>query len=463
MIDASAPAQVVGAGVRHRGLPLSERRLLLIGLDVVAVSAAFVAAFNLHTSSVRGVGFYVPRLGTLITVGVYLACAQMADAYDVRAAATVVGNLRAAGTALACSFVGLLGVFFLIPYRITRPTLLLWLPLAAITVMTARLLCRRLLAADHLVSRIVLVMPRQALEDVWPEVRSHIGGLYRIAGVVEPTRPDCAERLHTMVATRDVDQIVLGVGDQVSRELFSGVLGCHDAGVTVRSVADLYEELTGRLLLDQLGPAWLMSLPMRSETSRLYSTFKRTLDVATALLGLALLAAILPAVTAMVVADDPGPIFHRQTRVGKYGRTFTLYKLRTMRETARDTGDMLPWTEQGDPRITHVGRLLRRLHLDELPQAWSVLRGHMSLIGPRPEQPHYVEQMRGHIDLYNTRLTVRPGLTGWAQVSYGYGSGVEGTRVKLAYDLYYVRHQSVSLDLLIMARTILAVLRLTGR
>jgi exopolysaccharide biosynthesis polyprenyl glycosylphosphotransferase len=461
VLDTPAPA--VLPGVRHRGLPLAERRLLLIGLDVAAVSAAFVAAFNLHTAGARGVGFYVPRLGTLIAVAVYLACAHMADAYDLRAAATVVGNLRTAGTALACSFVGLLGVFFVVPYRITRPTLLLWLPLAAVTVLSGRVLCRRLLAADHLASRIALVMPREALESVWPEVRSHIGGLYRIAGVVEPTRPDCAERLRTMVATRDVDQIVLGVGDQVSRELFRGVLGCHDAGVTVRSVADLYEELTGRLLLDQLGPSWLMSLPMRSETSRLYGTFKRTVDVVAALLGLALLAVVLPPITAMVVADDPGPIFHRQARVGKYGRTFTLHKLRTMREPAGDTGAGLPWTERGDRRITRVGRLLRRLHLDELPQAWSVLRGDMSLIGPRPEQPRYVEELRQHIDLYNTRLTVRPGLTGWAQVSYGYGSDVDGTRMKLAYDLYYVKHQSVSLDLLIVVRTVLAVLRLSGR
>jgi exopolysaccharide biosynthesis polyprenyl glycosylphosphotransferase len=457
VIDASAPAAL--AGVRRRGLPVAERRLLLIGLDVIAVAAAFVVAFNLHTAEVRNSGFYIPRLGTLIAVGIYLVCAHMADAYDMRALATVPGTLRVVGTTLTCSFVGLLGVFFLLPYRITRPTLLLWLPLAALAVLFGRLLCRRLLASDHLVSRIALVMPRKGLEDVWPEVSPLIGGLYRVAGVVDPARADCTERLRSMVATRDVDQIVLGVRDDVSRDLFRGVLGCHDAGVTVRSVADLYEELTGRLLLDQLGHTWLMSLSMRSETSRLYSTFKRGVDLLAATAGLAVLALALPLVTTLVVIDNPGPIFHRQTRVGKYGRTFTLYKLRTMREG----NSPLVWTERGDRRITRVGRLLRRLHLDELPQVWSVLRGDMSLIGPRPEQPHYVEELREHIDFYNTRLTVRPGLTGWAQVSYGYGSGIDGTRVKLGYDLYYVKHQSVSLDLLIMARTVLAVLRLGGR
>jgi len=455
-----APAQTVLSGVRHRGLPLSERRLLLAGLDVVAVSAAFVVAFNLHTAGVRDAGFYVPRLGTLITVAVFLACAHMADAYNPRTARSVIGNLRAVSTTLAFSFVGLLGVFFAVPYQITRSTLLIWLPLAGVAVMAGRLVSRRLLAGEHLASRIALVMPREGLESVWPEVRAHLGGLYRVAGVVEPGRAECTERLRNLVATRGVDQIVLGVGDNVSRDLFRGVLGCHDAGVRVRSIADLYEEITGRLLLDQLGPAWLMSLPMRSDSSRLYITFKRAVDVVTAAIGLAAFAVVLPLVTTLVVIDNPGPVFHRQVRIGKYGRRFTLYKVRTMRQRSDPE---LSWTAASDPRITRVGRLLRRLHVDELPQFWSVLRGDMSLIGPRPEQPHYVDELRRQVDFYDTRLTVRPGLTGWAQVNYGYGSGIEGTRAKLSYDLYYVKHQSVSLDLLIMARTLVAVLRLSGR
>ena len=457
MIDATAQATL--AAVRRRGLALAERRLLLIGLDVVGVAVAFIIAFNLRTSEVRNAGFYVPRLGTLITVGVYLACAHMAEAYNLRTAMTARGTLRVVGTALTCSFIALLGIFFVVPYQITRPTLLFWLPLAAVTVIGGRVLCRRLLAADNLVSRIALVMPREALENVWPEVRPHIGGLYHVAGVVDPTRPECADRLRIMVALRDVDQIVLGVRDDVSRDLFRGVLGCHDAGVTVRSVADLYEELTARMLLDQLGPTWLMSLEMRGETSRLYRAFKRGVDLVAGIIGVSLLAFTLPLVTTLVVLDNRGSIFHRQTRVGKYGHTFTLYKLRTMREGSGPT----VWTEQGDRRITRVGKLLRRLHIDELPQAWSILRGDMSLIGPRPEQPHYVDELREQIDFYNTRLTVRPGLTGWAQVNYGYGSGVDGARRKLSYDLFYVKNQSVSLDLLIMVRTVLAVLKLGGR
>jgi lipopolysaccharide/colanic/teichoic acid biosynthesis glycosyltransferase len=198
---------------------------------------------------------------------------------------------------------------------------------------------------------------------------------------------------------------------------------------------------------------------MRSQTSHIYAAIKRTLDVVVAIPALIVLGVlVLP--LAVVVKLDGGPVFHRQVRVGKHSRPFTVVKLRTMRHLPAEA---TTWTETGDRRITLVGHLLRRLHLDELPQAWSILRGQMSLIGPRPEQPQYVEQLRSEIDFYNTRLTVRPGLTGWAQVNSGYGSSVDDARVKLSYDLYYVKHQSLSLDLIIMARTVMAVLSLSGR
>ena len=173
-----------------------------------------------------------------------------------------------------------------------------------------------------------------------------------------------------------------------------------------------------------------------------------------------MLAVLLPFVWVAVKFEDRGPLFHRQDRVGHFGRAFEILKLRTM--YARP-GEKLHWTALDDERITRVGRVLRRLHLDELPQAWNILRGDMSVVGPRPEQIRYVEELRESIPYYNTRLSVRPGLTGWAQVNFGYGSGVDGSTVKLSYDLYYIKHQSVALDLLIIARTLFAVATLKGR
>jgi lipopolysaccharide/colanic/teichoic acid biosynthesis glycosyltransferase len=158
--------------------------------------------------------------------------------------------------------------------------------------------------------------------------------------------------------------------------------------------------------------------------------------------------------------EDRGPLLYRQERLGKYATPFTILKLRTMQPERRAKPRQ---TDAGDMRITRVGRVLRKLHLDELPQAWNVLKGEMSMIGPRPEQPAYVATLQKSIDFYNTRLSVRPGLTGWAQVNLGYGEGVEGAREKLSYDLYYIKRQAPALDLLILTRTLFAVLSLSGR
>jgi exopolysaccharide biosynthesis polyprenyl glycosylphosphotransferase len=432
---------------------------MLGALDLAAVAVAYIAAFNLRTSEVRGVGFYVPRSGTVIAVVVWLVAAQFTDAYNLRRAAQVRSTLATVGATLMLSAAGLLVVFFAMPYRITRPTILIWTGFAALLVTGSRLAYRRTLTSVRLAQPIALVATPQVLETIWPDVRAEATNFYKVRQVLDPAKPGVHDKLATLTVTGNVGEVVLGVRDDISRELFAGLLRCYNSGIRVRSLADLYEELTGRLLLDQLGHSWLTSLPMRSETSRVYSLCKRGVDVAAAAAGLVVLGVFLAPAAALIKLDG-GPLFHRQARVGKYGRVFQLTKLRTMRVAVEaDTR----WTEQGDPRITRVGRVLRAIHVDELPQMWSILHGDMSLIGPRPEQPQYVEALQREIGFYDTRLTVRPGLTGWAQVNYGYGSGVDGTRVKLSYDLYYIKRQSVSLDLLVAARTLMAVLRVGGR
>ena len=323
-----------------------------------------------------------------------------------------------------------------------------------------RLVYRQVFAHAFFAGRMALVADRDVLERTWPDVGRHLAGLYRIVGVVDPRRPDCIARLRATVANRQADQIVVGMRGDLPEDLFGELVSSYDRGVVVRSLADLVEELTGRLLLDQLGQTWLLSLRMRSETSRVYALFKRLVDVSAGALGLLAMSIVIAPVALAMLIEDRGPILHRQTRLGQYGHPFDILKLRTMRV---DRSPSLQWAENADPRITRVGRVLRRLHLDELPQAWNVLRGHMSVVGPRPEQPHYVEQLRAVIPYYDTRLSVRPGLTGWAQVNYGYGSGIDGARIKLSYDLYYIKRQSAALDLLILARTVLAVAALRGR
>jgi lipopolysaccharide/colanic/teichoic acid biosynthesis glycosyltransferase len=185
------------------------------------------------------------------------------------------------------------------------------------------------------------------------------------------------------------------------------------------------------------------------------------MDLTLGVVGLVIFGAMLPLLALLIVLDSPGPVFFAQERVGRAGRPFKLVKLRTMIPDAeRESGPL--WAVHGDPRVTRVGRFLRMSRLDEAPQLINVLAGQMSLIGPRPERPAFVADLQAGIPFYRARLSVRPGVTGWAQVNYGYGSTVEDQIAKLQYDLYYIRHRSLLLDTLILLRTVGQVLALRG-
>lgn len=186
---------------------------------------------------------------------------------------------------------------------------------------------------------------------------------------------------------------------------------------------------------------------------------KRSLDVLLATFGMVLLACAIPLVAAVNILGNRGPLLFRQQRVGKDGRLFTIIKFRTM-APGDDASD---WTRPDDPRLNRVGMLLRRLHLDELPQVWNVVRKELSFVGPRPEQPRYVEELSEKIPFYDVRHLVRPGITGWAQVKYGYGADELDALEKLQYEFYYLRHQGIVLDLRIIGRTLRSVVARQGR
>lgn len=458
MIAQDVPGATITA--RRRGILVSERKLLLAAGDTILVAASLILAFNLRSGPIQHHELTVPWLGVVLVTVIWLAAALVVDAYDLHLAVSVRGIFRVVATTVTLEMIALLAVFFAVPYGVTRPTILIWVVLAAITVLLWRLLYRRVFARAIFAGRMVLVGDADILERVWEDVDVQMSGLYRVVGTIHPLDPDAGSRLAAAAAGHEADQIVLGAEEDLPTELFASLVDCYDQGMLVRSVADVYEELTGRLLVERLRQTWLLSLQQRGETSRVYALFKRLIDVAASLLGLVVLGVLLPFVWVAIMIEDHGPVFHKQVRVGHFGKPFNILKLRTMRVRPREE---LQWTGEDDVRITKVGAILRRLHLDELPQSWNILRGDMSVVGPRPEQPHYVEELRKTIPYYNTRLSVRPGLTGWAQVNYGYGSGVDGSTVKLSYDLYYIKRQSVALDLLIMARTVFAVATLKGR
>ncbi|HEY2814057.1 MAG TPA: sugar transferase [Acidimicrobiales bacterium] len=234
----------------------------------------------------------------------------------------------------------------------------------------------------------------------------------------------------------------------------------HEAGVRVRTLSLFYEEWIGKLPLSELERASLL-FDIREVHGSRYVRLKRLLDFALGSVGLVALIVVMPFVAAGNVIANRGPFLYRQERIGKGGRRFSILKFRTMRRG--DGGLANEWTRENDPRITPFGRLMRRTHLDELPQVINIVRGDLSIVGPRPEQPHYVEELSEKLPFYSLRHLVRPGLTGWAQVKYGYAGDERDALEKLQYEFWYLRNQNLGLDLRIVGRTVRSVAGHDGR
>jgi exopolysaccharide biosynthesis polyprenyl glycosylphosphotransferase len=255
--------------------------------------------------------------------------------------------------------------------------------------------------------------------------------------------------LSDVVERQRPDIVVLAVGEARS-EAFERLLDVAGLGFKVVGLPEFHEHAFGRVPVRTLTPGWFMNVLHLYR--RPYTRFaKRLFDVTVATAGLLLTAWTFP-LLALLVSRTKGPVVFRQTRLGEGGRPFTIYKFRTMRVDAEAGGAI--WAAERDPRVTRVGGLMRRTRLDELPQLWNVLRGDMSIVGPRPERPEFVEQLQGAVPFWSRRHLVKPGITGWAQVRRGYTADAEGTVDKLSYDLWYLRHRSLLLDLAICVKTV---------
>lgn len=251
--------------------------------------------------------------------------------------------------------------------------------------------------------------------------------------------------------------LVLDRAAQASDSLVARAAALHESGVRVRTLSLFYDEWLGKLPVSELERVALMFDIGELHRAR-YGRLKRLGDIGISVAGLVVLVLLVVPVWVINLIGNRGPLFYRQPRVGKRGRPFAMMKFRTMRPGAERT-----WTSDSDPRVTRFGRVLRRSHLDELPQVVNVLRGDLSVVGPRPEQPQYVAELSERIPFYELRHLVRPGLTGWAQVKYDYGASESDSLEKLQYEFFYLRHQSLTMDLRIIARTIRSVIRGEGR
>ena len=275
--------------------------------------------------------------------------------------------------------------------------------------------------------------------------------------IPEAIARDAIYNLADHVVLLNASEVVLALEERRNSLPLKDLLRIKTTGVHVNEISTFLERETGRVDLDSVNPSWLIFSDGFSSGRMVSSAFKRLFDIAASVILLVLALPVILVTAAAIKFESRGPVFYRQRRVGLYNVGFDIIKLRSMRQDAEVAGKAV-WAEKDDPRITRVGRFIRKVRIDELPQAWSVLKGEMSFVGPRPERPQFVEDLEQKLPYYAERHMVKPGITGWAQINYPYGASIEDARQKLEYDLYYAKNYSPFLDLLILLQTIRVVL-----
>lgn len=472
-------------------LAFSERRLLLRVGDLVLISASIVLSFWLWFG-LSGNTFTWELVRTqMLWVGLVFfgwpVWLFFNDLYNLRWAVQVPRLVRAILLGCVAIFVAYLSVFFvtsrtpvvslLADMPIERDPLRL-APALAIGVSGALLLIWRIgyavvLGGPHARRRLLIIGANEPGLVLWRTIRQLHSAQYHIVGFIDDApvalpsdAPLChggIERLRQVVEQVGVDEIAVGASNGIAGSAVAALMDCHEHGVAITPLTLLYERIAGKVAVEHIGDEWYLALPVQqSGTVTLYRFIKRLMDLAGGLLLGVIFLVTLPFIAVAIKLNSRGPIFYLQDRVGLYGRTFRVRKFRSMVQDAERDGQAR-WAVKGDSRITRVGAFLRKTRLDELPQILNVLSGEMSLVGPRPERQQFIEQLQQQIPFYRTRLAAKPGLTGWAQVSYGYGATVEDALIKLQYDLFYIKHQSPWFDLTIALRTISVVLRMKGQ
>lgn len=333
---------------------------------------------------------------------------------------------------------------------------------AAILLVPWYLLCTALAwgtrtrAAD--LDRVLVLASAEEAATLEADLERHPERPAKVVATCDPRTVD-EDDLREIAEHRNATVVVLDREAQQRAAVVDAAAALHESGLRVRTLSLFYEEWLGKLPLSELERVSLMFDIGELHRAR-YGRATRLFDVGLAVCGLVVLVLVIPFVAIGDVVANRGPLFFAQERVGKNGRVFRILKFRTMEPNTGSTGE---WTTEKDPRVTPFGRLLRTTHLDELPQVVNVLRGDLSVVGPRPEQPRYVEELESKLPYYELRHLVRPGLTGWAQVKYHYGADDEDAMEKLQYEFFYLRHQRLGLDARIVGRTIRAVVGRAGR
>jgi exopolysaccharide biosynthesis polyprenyl glycosylphosphotransferase len=471
----AAPADGLAQAKRRHSFLLSMLHLILLigdsSLLVVLIALVFVLAPFIYSGSqipnglsgVRDTRFVWVCLGLIA----WFSAANITHTQKASEASSPLKSPLSVLCALIimCIFwSGLLYIFVGSRALSSIEIILFFFVLAAPTFIAWRLVLAEIISLPRFRRRAVIVGINTAGETFVTELRSVRRPRLNILGYIGEGYGSQQERdgiailggaskLRYIARSGMIDVIIMALDYKINPELYREAFEATQFGISVAPIATIYESTSGKIPLEHIGDQWSVALQSERFVSPLYLCWNKIVDLGFGLCGLAVICLIFPILALLIYLDSPGPIFYSQERAGYHGRTFRILKFRSMSTTAEQALDG-QWTAINDARVTRIGRFMRATHLDELPQVINILRGEMSLIGPRPERPEYIAELAKQNIFYSYRLSVKPGLTGWAQVKYGYGDGEQDELVKLQYDLYYIKHRSFLLDVLILLKTI---------
>lgn len=452
---------------------LSTRTLVLILADIAIILGGFYLGLFLRLGAGGAADQIFENLGWLKVILMTVVCLvnlYLYDLYDF----TVINSRRELVLrlvqALGITWVLLAVLFYFFPFLLVgRGAAVYSVILILVSMLGFRMIIHYLLGHPEIGERILIVGSGAVVTEAASAVTARRDAGYRIVGFMTDERGDkpgtngrlrnfgVVSALEDVVQHEKIDRIVIGVRERRGTFPAESLLRLRLAGnVNIEESSSFFERVTGRVHLDNLLPSWLI-FSFRPRDTRIKTLVREGLHRGLALIGLIVTFPIGVLTAILIKCTSRGPIFYKQERVGKNGRIFHLIKFRSMRADAEANGQPV-WAASEDDRTTAVGGFLRKVRLDEIPQFWNIIKGEMSFVGPRPERPFFVAKLAEEIPYYEYRHLVAPGLTGWAQIKYPYGSSVEDAKQKLQYDLYYIKNQNLTLDIVIVFETIKTVL-----
>ncbi len=462
-------------------LKLGERRIIILTGDLAAsIGAMFIALYVWSRASDEWLKFSIQFLLERPPTWFYLLpivwITLVIVLGDIRKSNSFSETIASIAMAVFLSSLIYLYIFFLAePSTLPRLGVALFFVSAAILTLIWRFFYIQIFTAPAFLRRVLIVGAGNAgktlvniVRDMWPmpfflvglidddeeKIGTSIEGYPVLGG---------SDKILSIIEEKAISDVIFAISGEMNPRMLETLLLAEENGIEVTTMPVIYEEIMGRVPIFLLNPDWVLrSLVDQSHISRFYQAIKRLIDIVGGIVGSMILLLATPILMVLILIDDGRPVFYKQLRLGRNGKIYKILKFRTMNDEDQIEGGARP-TQENDERVTKIGKFLRRSHLDELPQFLNILKGDMSLVGPRAEQPMIVQELQEKIPFYRSRLFVKPGLTGWAQINFGYASNAEQNAIKLEYDLYYIKHRNFMLDISILFQTMGSVIGLKGR